>query len=257
MAAEVTGRTKQLKRVWPSFISDKMKKWLPLESNPEVLTDFASKLGLDVSGYSFHDVYGLDEELLAMVPQPVIAVLLLFPITDASEKAKQEEEDRIAKGGQTVSPSVYFMRQTIGNACGTIGVLHSLANNQGTVTIGPNTFLRQFLEATASLSPAERGKYLEDPPAGAPSIESIHQESAAVGDTAPPSSDEDVDLHFVALVHKDGHLYELDGRKAAPVNHGPTTPETLLHDSAAVVQKFIATTDSINFNLIALANSGE
>ena len=36
------------------------KKWLPLESNPDVLNDFSKKLGLDTSQYSFHDVYGLD-----------------------------------------------------------------------------------------------------------------------------------------------------------------------------------------------------
>jgi hypothetical protein len=36
------------------------KKWVPLESNPDVLTDFAQKLGLDTSQYSFCDVYGLD-----------------------------------------------------------------------------------------------------------------------------------------------------------------------------------------------------
>lgn len=29
-------------------------------------------------------------------------------------------------------------------------------------------------------------------------------------------------------VVQDGALYELDGRKAGPVNHGPTTPERLL-----------------------------
>ena len=39
------------------------KKWLPLESNPDVLNDFTSSLGLDLSKYSFHDIYGLDEVL--------------------------------------------------------------------------------------------------------------------------------------------------------------------------------------------------
>ena len=39
---------------------------------------------------------------------------------------------------------------------------------------------------------------------------------------------------------KDGHLYELDGRKRFPINHGATTPATLLlvrplHDSLHVV----------------------
>ena len=36
------------------------KKWLPLESNPDVLNDFARKLGLETSRHSFHDVYGMD-----------------------------------------------------------------------------------------------------------------------------------------------------------------------------------------------------
>ncbi len=30
-----------------------------------------------------------------MVPQPVLAVLMLFPVTDASEKAKAEEDARL------------------------------------------------------------------------------------------------------------------------------------------------------------------
>lgn len=39
---------------------------------------------------------------------------------------------------------------------------------------------------------------------------------------------EQVNHHFVALVEKDGHLYELDGRKEFPVNHGPTSEATFL-----------------------------
>lgn len=47
----------------------------------------------------------------------------------------------------------------------------------------------------------------------------------------PPNPDEAVLLHFVCFVHRDGRLYELDGRKAGALDHGPTSPETLLEVS--------------------------
>lgn len=37
----------------------------------------------------------------------------------------------------------------------------------------------------------------------------------------------------------DGVLYELDGRKDAPVPHGSTSPDTLLQDACAVVKQFM------------------
>ena len=35
-----------------------------------------------------------------------------------------------------------------------------------------------------------------------------------------PSLDDKVDFHFIAFVEKNGHLYELDGRKTGPVDCG-------------------------------------
>eukprot|EP00955_Chlamydomonas_euryale_P025692 271559-Chlamydomonas_euryale.AAC.1 len=37
------------------------KKWIPLESNPEVLNEYAAGLGMELSAHEFTDVFGLDE----------------------------------------------------------------------------------------------------------------------------------------------------------------------------------------------------
>lgn len=40
---------------------------------------YVEKLGMKMT-WQFHDVYGLDADLLAVVPQPVCSILLLFPV---------------------------------------------------------------------------------------------------------------------------------------------------------------------------------
>lgn len=64
-----------------------------------------------------------------MLPQQVEALIFLFPITEAYEKFKDEEEARLIKLEQSISPEVVFFKQTIANACGMIALLHSVANN--------------------------------------------------------------------------------------------------------------------------------
>lgn len=43
------------------------KKWVPLESNPDVLNDYAASLGLQLDAHEFTDVLGLDDVRLRAV----------------------------------------------------------------------------------------------------------------------------------------------------------------------------------------------
>ncbi|XP_043854211.1 ubiquitin carboxyl-terminal hydrolase isozyme L3 isoform X3 [Dromiciops gliroides] len=224
-------------------------RWLPLEANPEVTNQFLRQLGLHPN-WQFVDVYGMEPELLSMVPRPVCAVLLLFPITEKYEVFRIEEEEKIKSEGQDVTESVYFMKQTISNACGTIGLIHAIANNKDKMNFESGSTLKKFLEESLSMSPEERARYLEKYEA----IRVTHESSAHEGQTEAPSIDEKVDLHFIALVHVDGHLYELDGRKPFPINHGKTSDDTLLEDAIEVCKKFMERDpEELRFNAIALS----
>ena len=88
-------------------------------------------------------------------------------------------------------------------------------------------------------------------------LTAAHSSAVSSGTTECPTVDDEVNLHFVTLVHVDGGLYELDGRKNTAVRHGDTTAESLLQDSVPVIKKFIETSEgSVSFNAIALAPGG-
>ncbi|KJE97426.1 ubiqutin carboxyl-terminal hydrolase l3 [Capsaspora owczarzaki ATCC 30864] len=224
------------------------KRWLPLESNPEVMNKFVWSLGLPRK-WGFTDVYGLDADLLAMVPQPVVAVMMLFPVTKPHEDHRVAEDERIQAEGQTLSPNVYHLKQTIANACGTVGVLHAVANNKDRLELPEDCYLRRFVENGSAKTSEERGEQLEV----SEEVTNVHEECANEGQTETPSLDDDTFLHFVCLIERDGFLYELDGRKSFPINHGPSSQQTLLEDAAKVVQKFMdRDTSQVQFNMIAL-----
>ena len=155
------------------------------------------------------------------------------------------ELERLEKDPQETSSDIYFTKQTVGNACGTVAIIHSIANNPSIKVTGA---LQAFLERTKDMLPSERATALENDD----SIAQCHGASAVEGQTE--AVDEDVSLHFVTLVHQAGHLYELDGRKPFPINHGPTTAGNFLSDAAAVCKKFMERDPGVlQFNIIALA----
>ncbi|XP_011690620.1 PREDICTED: ubiquitin carboxyl-terminal hydrolase isozyme L3 [Wasmannia auropunctata] len=219
--------------------------WVPLESNPEVMTKFLHKLGVPKK-WSILDVYGFESDLLAFVPRPVLAVILLYP----TKTEKTEEDKAEVKDNKTDVPdSVYHMKQSISNACGTIALLHSVANNLDAIQL-EDGFLKKFLDETKGLSYLERGERLDK----AQGIIDTHMESAQEGQTEAPAEDAEVYHHFVAFVHKNGSLYELDGRKPAPINHGSTTSETLLDDAARVCKEYMERDpNEVRFTVVALA----
>lgn len=130
------------------------------------MNKYAAALGFPTAMFHFVDILSTDDWALDMIPRPVAAVVFLYPIKDSTETFRKEEAERIAKDGQTVSSKLYFTKQTVGNACGTIGLLHAVANiseaTGGSVPLAEGQFWSNFLAKTAKMSPDERAKELEE-----------------------------------------------------------------------------------------------
>jgi len=103
----------------------------------------------------FHDVYGLDDDALDMVPQPVLAVVLCFP--DPPQDASYPSEQLLFSGEKETQDQVYFIKQikSLGNACGTIALLHAVGNASSEVNLVENSCLDLFFKSTASMDPNE------------------------------------------------------------------------------------------------------
>lgn len=164
------------------------KRWLPLESNPDVLNSFAKGLGFDTSTYAFCDIYGLDEvqlfsgNLASASPRcrsfsvfqyacrsylqwcPSLSLLCYFCFQSQINQRRPEkpvrnhatcilhvllkdfiicdvrhadaEDKELRSQDPSVPKDIFYMKQTIGNACGTIGLLHSIGNSQERIQLG-------------------------------------------------------------------------------------------------------------------------
>lgn len=198
--------------------------WVPLESNPDVIQTYCKSLGLkEDSNLQFTDVMSTEDWALEMVPRPVHALLMVFPIKDATEARSQQQKENILANGQTVASDIYYMKQTVPNACGTVAILHAIGNlsrERFTSSIDQGSFLQRFFTETKDtaepMAPDAIASVLEEDK----TIDELHGEAGQMGQSEVPNVDEVVTNHFVCFSMVGGHVYELDGRKEFPINHG-------------------------------------
>ena len=184
------------------------KKWFPLESNPSLLNQYISKLGFETTLHEFTDVLSTEQWALDIVPHPVSAVVVLFPMTDkVSEKRRELHTKSLHSSGSSTEEadsSVWYIKQRISNACGTIATLHALMNVPKTIReacIRKSSWLHTFMNnCPTSLSPVDKAILLENDT----TIETYHEDATHEGQTSRPNLDESIDLHFISFIHNNG-----------------------------------------------------
>lgn len=199
-------------------------EWIPMESNPEVMNSFLRKVGVKPH-LNVVDVLGFDDELLQMVEGKVEGILLCYMIKDDTKREVDEEAKK----------RLYFMRQTIRNACATMALIHLLANQCSDDDFEPNSSLKEFIKDSKTLEPEVKANKFET----CETIATAHEKASEGGQTEAPAASESVEYHFISIIHNNNTIYEMDGRKLGPINHGPTTQETFLKDAIQVVRKFV------------------
>jgi len=117
------------------------------------------------------------------------------------------------------------------------------------VDVIESSVLDGFLKKVKGLNPLEIGQEFGK----SAEIAEIHNTSVYEGQSVAPALEERVGNHFVAFVPKNGNLYELEGCREFPINHGPTTPDTFLEDAAAILRNYMKNNqDDLRFSVVAL-----
>lgn len=226
------------------------------------MSSLVHKLGLSPQ-LQFHDVFSIDDpDLLAFVPRPAYALLLVFPVNETFEKFRyNEDKDRQEYEGSGEGEHVVWYQQTIGNACGLMGLLHGVSSGPARSHVQEGSDLDRLIKKAIPMKPRERAVLIEDTDA----LKTAHHEAAVGGETAAPSADDNVDLHYVCFIksEKDGHLWEMDGSRKGPLDRGELkADEDVLSPTALEkgVRAFLKREEAagggdLRFSLIVLAES--
>lgn len=214
-----------------------------IESDPGVFTELIREFG--VSGAQVEEVWSMDDEMFSKL-RPVHGLVFLFKwVPDSSAAGTPVQDSRLDR--------IFFAKQVINNACATQAILSVLMNtDHPDIQLGSN--LNELKEFTQGFDPATRGLALSNSDV----IRTVHNSFARQTlfelDNKSATKDDEV-YHFVSYVPLEGRLYELDGLKEAPLDHGPLPADADWTQAARPIiekrmQKY--SEGEIRFNLMAV-----
>ncbi|CAI4034497.1 hypothetical protein SMKI_10G2900 [Saccharomyces mikatae IFO 1815] len=196
-------------------MSENERAVIPIESNPAVFTEFAHKLGLK-RAWAYFDIYSLTEpDLLAFLPRPVKAVVLLFPVTANGKMSANKQVSRAF--------DVVWFKQSIKNACGLYAILHSLSNNRS--LLEPNSDLANFLKFQSDNTGSKSTFDDTNTDEFVLNVIKENTQTFSSGQTDAPEATADINLHYITYVEDNGEIFELDGRSlSGPLCLGKSDP---------------------------------
>lgn len=196
------------------------KGWLELESDPGLFTLLLEDFG--VNGVQVEEIYDLQKP----IEGTVYGFIFLFRwIEERRSRRKTNLEVESFVTDPDAVNKIFFAQQIIPNSCATHALLSVLLNCGNKVKLGKT--LNLIKDFTDSMSPEDKGYAI----ANMPELARVHN-SFARPETSKPVPEKQAGLssvramdsetfHFVSYVPIHGHLFELDGLKPHPIDHGP------------------------------------
>ncbi|XP_050414072.1 ubiquitin carboxyl-terminal hydrolase calypso isoform X2 [Patella vulgata] len=196
------------------------KGWLELESDPGLFTLLLEDFG--VNGVQVEEIYDLQKK----IDGPVYGFIFLFRwIEERRCRRKTSTEVECFVREEDTVNSIFFAQQIIPNSCATHALLSVLLNSNK-VSLGENlNLLKQFSD---KMSPENKGLAIGNMPALARAHNShARPEPRHLPEKQPGLSTVKTGeaFHFVSYVPINGSLFELDGLKPYPIDHGPWEKE--------------------------------
>ncbi|XP_052446395.1 ubiquitin carboxyl-terminal hydrolase BAP1 isoform X1 [Carassius gibelio] len=237
-------------------ISAKMNKgWLELESDPGLFTLLVEDFG--VKGVQVEEIYDLQSKCQS----PVYGFIFLFKWIEERRSRRKVSTlvDETSVIDDEIVNDMFFAHQLIPNSCATHALLSVLLNCSG-VELG--TTLSRMKAFTKGFSPESKGYAIGN----APELAKAHNSHARPEPRHLPEKQNGISavrtmeaFHFVSYVPIKDRLFELDGLKAYPIDHGPWGEDEEWTDKArrVIMERIgLATAGEpyhdIRFNLMAV-----
>ncbi|GFT96915.1 ubiquitin carboxyl-terminal hydrolase BAP1 [Nephila pilipes] len=200
----------------PADLNRLTEGWLELESDPGLFTLLLEDFG--VRGVQVEEVYDLQKT----IEGPVFGFIFLFKWIEErrSRRKVTASEESFVEDEETIN-SIFFAQQMVPNSCATHALLSVLLNCPK-IYLGPT--LARLKEHTANMNPENKGYAIGNTPELArahnshakPEPRNLHEKSHGISTGRTVEA-----FHFVSYVPIGGRLFELDGLKPYPIDHGP------------------------------------
>ncbi|XP_005175507.1 ubiquitin carboxyl-terminal hydrolase calypso [Musca domestica] len=205
----------------PVDINRLTEGWLELESDPGLFTLLLEDFG--VQGVQVEEVYDLQKP----IEGPVYGFIFLFRWIEerrARRKIVETTAEIFVKDDEAVA-NIFFAQQVVPNSCATHALLSVLLNcDESDIHLGET--LGRLKSHTKGMSPENKGWAIGNTPELAcahnshamPQAKRLLERNAGSGVSTGRFTGEA--FHFVSFVPINGHLFELDGLKPYPMDHG-------------------------------------